>query len=62
MLYIFPKHFIEIHHVSQKIWIITFSILTVFVNLLDVFTFMYHKKTNHVTIGTILSAVFLTWN
>ena len=40
---------------SQKTWVFTTSILTIFVNLWDVFTFTYCKKTNDVS---ILSAVF----
>ena len=35
--YIFPKNFMEIHQVFQKIWILTFSILTIFI-------FPCHKK------------------
>ena len=58
MCYILRKNFIEIHHVSQKTWVFASSILTIFVNLLDVFTFTYCKKTNDVSICTIISEIF----
>ena len=58
MCYIFPKNFIEIRHVSQKTWVFASSILTIFINLLDVLTFTYCEKTNDVSICTIISAIF----
>ena len=42
--YIFLKKFVEIHPVFQKIWIVTFSILIIFIKFLDFFTFTCYKK------------------
>ena len=47
---IVAKNFFEIHQVSQKIWIFTSSIWTVFVNFLEIFTFTCYKKTYNVSI------------
>ena len=55
--YIFPKHFIETHQVSQKLWIFTSSIWTIFVNFW-VFTFTCYKKINDGSIYKIMSGVF----
>ena len=56
--YNFPENFIEIHQVSQKLWIFTSSILTILANFLDIFTFTCYKKSNDVSIYKIISAVF----
>ena len=56
--YIFSENFIEIHQVSQKIWIFTSSILTIFVNFLDFFTFTCYRKANDVRSYKIIVAVF----
>ena len=40
----FFKNLIQIYHISQKIWIFASSILTIFVNILDFFTFTCYKK------------------
>ena len=53
--YIFPK-------IPLKFF--TSSILTIFVNCLDFFTFSCYKKTNVVSICKIIDNIssFLTWN
>ena len=56
--FIFPENFTKTHQVSQKIWILISSILTIFVNFLDFFTFICYKKTNDGSIYNIISAVF----
>ena len=47
---IFPKNFVEIYQVSQKIQIFTSSILTIFVNFMDFF--------NDVSIYKMISTAF----
>ena len=54
----FFNFFFLIHHFSRKIWIFTSSILSIFVNLFDFFTFPCYKKTNEVSICKIISAIF----
>ena len=57
--YIFPKTFIEIHHVSQKVRIFTSSISAISVNFLNFFLpVLATKKTNDVDIYKVISAVF----
>ena len=46
----FPKNFVEIYQVSQKIQIFTSSILTIFVNFMDFF--------NDVSFHKIISTAF----
>ena len=48
--YIFPENFIQIHQVSQKILVFTYSLLTIFVSFWKV------------SVHMIISPVFLTWN
>ena len=42
--YVFPENFIKNHQVSQNISNFTSSILTIFVNFLGVFNFIWYKK------------------
>ena len=56
--YNFPEIFIEIHQVSQKLWIFTSSILTILAKFLDIFTLTCYKKSNDISIYKIISAVF----
>ena len=47
--HIFPKNFIEIPQLVQKIWNFFSSVLTIFINILDFFIFPCCKETNDVT-------------
>ena len=54
----FPENVIEIHQVSQRLSIFTYSILTISVNFLDIFTFTCYKKPNDVSVYKIISTAF----
>ena len=56
--YIFPENLIEIYQVSQKIWVFTSSIFTIFFNFLNVFIFTCYKTTNGVSIYKKILVVF----
>ena len=48
--HIISENFVEIPHVTQKIWRISPLILTIFINFSDFFTFSCYKETNDVII------------
>ena len=56
--FIFPKIFIEVPQVVQKIWRFSPSILSIFTDFSDFLSFPSYKETKHYSIEQMMSAFF----